>query len=46
MVLLPFIEPADYEGSYITDDPSSLEYGGALVVEILLLMQVLTRQLK
>ena len=24
------IEPAD-EGSYITDDPSSLEYGGALV---------------
>ena len=29
--VITFIEPADYEGSYITDDPSSLEYGGALV---------------
>jgi Cu/Ag efflux protein CusF len=29
--VVTFIEPADYEGSYITDDPSSLPYGGATV---------------
>ncbi len=29
--VITFIQPADYEGSYITDDPSTLAYGGELV---------------
>jgi len=29
--VITFVQPADYEGSYITDDPSTLAYGGELV---------------